>query len=1545
MDHLKLANNYKNDILKSQKSPLLIELNQKDISHFDCQLGNKAEANFPFLVAQRIYDDALSNNTTNIIAIEGDSDQQGARFCLLESLLSQLGDEIKDIKNIATLKETLKTAASVATGGLLNEFVGSYLEKGVESIFEGVGEHFSQFLVDTVSDNINVSNLVIDNIEGFIQDTAGDSLADFISNASNHQLDLSSIAKTELDTLSKAFSKSAKRDVFQLTFKILLAISLESPKLIYINNPHKLDENSLAIISLVLSYAKHQKDIDKHVGISVVYTYRDKAFQPYCDVTDDLKEKQRLLDDQRRFAQRYALLERPSSDIPKVAVKSSLFVGRVDELAQLQVNFEQHNLERGTTVSVVSGEPGIGKTALVNKHLKQIETSKMITLTLLNEVGHSSSNTGLSSLEKSISEEAKRLALLKGWKDKGASALKGVVSRDNAFKVIGAIFGGADSALAIAAAGHERLVVERDIESIKQSGLGDLDNKPSNQKEQQFNKLDKAINALLSLSEPNLPLVLFIDDCQWIDNNSCEYILTRLAKKVSLYIVTTVRPSDAATLLKQQAKNAMLNEYSIALLKAIETNGHQDMTSAVDVSALSHSIINLTGFDKAALNELITLVIKGKSTQLEALTKTIFSEIAGQDATNINTLFAIESINMLCDDKLYSENETTRLIVDNPLRINSEITDVSEALKETFAILQSKYKDSLSHYEKSTGQDSFNLMAYAVLEERLHLLKLYFGGHGNAAVNTLLFSSLLGAPFSSTIVKKTLEALAETEEPLLAPLKAHINQSHQKVGLTQEHYAIIDEVYEILSRYALNDDKYKYRHALLHIFLDKQLEHLLDTLLTDETMQAKERMLVIILKVIEQEERLQPFFGKEEQALNGNDYTLMMFFKSTGQNIIKKLFEINPNSWLEKYASRLNTLAECYSNNNQIPHAVTLQEEACNLIRSKYLINPDKWTRLYIISLNNLGLAYSKNNQLSEATVLLEEALSLLRPLYIRSPEMWAGVYTVSLHRLSMIFHTSSESFEEEATYLEEEAIRVIMPLYQKSPVEWAMRYIVTLIDLAQLYVSGNRIKHAIMISEVAVSITKPLYKKKSTKWVELYINSLNSLAISYSEGANYSEAIALQKESLSLCKDMYQQNQIRWTVQYVSAISHLGLYYSHNGQLPEAITLQEEVVNLTETLCKQDPTAWAMSFTSSLNNLAQSLILIERYSTEATELFEKAVGIIKTHYKQYSIAWEELHFVILKNQGVHYQRMDQTSKAIELLEESLSIQNKLFQQKTERWWHRYGQSIDDLRPLYEHIQFEIEYNLDHNFECDIYGYNLADRESIDHLLSDYDDTDVPLKIIELVKKLSDVSLRIIALDDKDRERLGLYNDVPYAMSSDNKITIDKHSPGISDIPMDKYSTDDILFDDYALDTDSISVLPSDVIEYGTQAIAKQEAIKAIYLEYPAKYLEEYLTCLLDQAIAYYDDKQFSQYISLLEEAVSIGKGWYEQNPEIWIKTYSTSLNELARGYDNINQFPEAIEVKEEVLRIKKNSKSICVHMEEDCQFNYASTDCPNPSW
>ncbi|TOB48428.1 hypothetical protein, partial [Vibrio parahaemolyticus] len=101
---------------------------------------------------------------------------------------------------------------------------------------------------------------LISSAEGLLHDSSADFLAAQSDKVIKRRLSLSAIAQKELEELSKNFANSGKHDVFQLAFKIILATCIESPKIIYVNNPHKLDDNSLAIISILLSYAKHYKD-------------------------------------------------------------------------------------------------------------------------------------------------------------------------------------------------------------------------------------------------------------------------------------------------------------------------------------------------------------------------------------------------------------------------------------------------------------------------------------------------------------------------------------------------------------------------------------------------------------------------------------------------------------------------------------------------------------------------------------------------------------------------------------------------------------------------------------------------------------------------------------------------------------------------------------------------------------------------------------------------------------------------------------------------------------------------------------------------------------------------------------------------------------------------------------------------------------------------------------------------------------------------------------------------------------------------------------
>jgi len=1544
----KLFNNYQADIIKSQQIPLLIELTKNEISSFVEQPTIEENNKLAFIAVQRVYDRALRDNATNIIALNGDANKHDEHFFLLNTLLDQLSLELKEIKNITSLKETIKAGASVATGGLLNSFIGSYLDKGVDYIFDEAGEYFSKLIVNSISDNINVSNTVISNIEDLIHDTTSETLGDFIANKNNNQINLSSIEKSALDQLSKSFAKSSKHDVFQLTFKILLAISLETPKVIYINNPHKLDDNSLAIISLLLSYAKHQKDIDKHVGISIIYTYNDTCFQPYSEVDEAFKLKQQLLDCQRGFARRYAMFERPGSDTPKVAVKSSVFIGRNEELKKLQDNFNDCH---GLTLSVVSGEPGIGKTTLVNKHLVQIEEKKRITLTLLNEVGHCSSNVGLTSLENSIIEEATRLELLKNWKEKGISGISSIVTKDNAVKAIGTIFTGVDKMLSVAIAGHERLMVDSHISSVKDGGIGDLDNQSMNQKEKLYNKLDLAIEKLLPLVNKESPLVLFIDDCQWIDNNSAEYILNRLSKKLQLYIIITIRPSDAVTRLKQLSVNPELNEYSIAFLKTIINNGHQTANMKVSIPGLVCHTIHLTGFNTKSLNELVSQTIQGESSQLSALCDGIFSEIAGNEETTINTLFAVESINMLCDEKLYSENGTEKLILNNPLRINHYVADVDRTLKNTFTVLRTKYKNSFSHYEPSSGIKHFNLMAYAVLEERLHLLKIYFSEYGNAAINTLLFSSLIGVEFSSSIVKGVLEALAKTDVSQLSPLKKHIRKSQDKVNLNVEHYAIIDEVYEILSRYPLEKMKYKYRNILQHAFLDKQLEYLLNTLFTVDVNEAKECMLRLVLRVIQQQHLLESFYGEPKETLNADDQTSMLFFRQAEYNIVNKGFEINSSAWAQELIESTNKLASDYLSNNQLSLAISFNNQALEVTKSLYNDNPTEWLEGYAKSLINLATSYKLNNQLGKATELYHEALKvteetflsdlssehpaissqiyvvtlnkiienddqvgslnlgqaednykLLVFLYKNNSSLWRDQYLISLENMVKCYIRSNK-YSEAVMHLEESA-HIINNLYEGNPKQWLKSYVKSLVDLANTYFYSGEIEKAVTQAKNAKALLSKLYKKNKNIWAELSSFNLNTLAMLRLESKQNSKAITLQKEALFILNELYKNNSGEWLNCYADNLNLLAVMYKQDGQLATAISLEEESFSLIKSKFESVPSLWVLSYLNKLNSLAVSY--------QSNNELQRAIGLqeefnkVQSNYPSMSL----LAGKVIANKSMPFNTKLSIPAPFGFKKYTINVPRSFSYPKY-------------LTAYYLTINNNIEIQFDEKIK--LLRESIAHGISLHHLPNDIIDSRVIVIQQELLGKILHMKNKETSVSEPLTCNLNNvfdeYLDFDVFSESDFQnrlqniiINICKKNP----IQWAKSFVVDI----------NRWALTYTLMRFGKRLSSSSfieevslNVTKSLYQENPEEWADFYLSSINEcQNIAPHMEERY--HIEILEEElVNLIVPLYKTNPSLWANQYINALENLALSCFSmfINKLPKANSLVEELLDITKS--------------------------
>ena len=108
-----ILKNYQEDIIKSTKTSLLIELNSNDLKFFDESIEKNTyfqDENFVFnlslMMVKDIYDFPLQNKkTTNLIYIDTDKKINYKNSILLEQIIEQIEDSLKKIYNLQIAKE------------------------------------------------------------------------------------------------------------------------------------------------------------------------------------------------------------------------------------------------------------------------------------------------------------------------------------------------------------------------------------------------------------------------------------------------------------------------------------------------------------------------------------------------------------------------------------------------------------------------------------------------------------------------------------------------------------------------------------------------------------------------------------------------------------------------------------------------------------------------------------------------------------------------------------------------------------------------------------------------------------------------------------------------------------------------------------------------------------------------------------------------------------------------------------------------------------------------------------------------------------------------------------------------------------------------------------------------------------------------------------------------------------------------------------------------------------------------------------------------
>lgn len=404
-----------NDLKNSQTTPLLIEVQKKHIKQMAKEKENFSLRN----ACEKLYNDHL-NAKTNIIEIDAKLGVESQLLSELMSCLKPYFDSQLTSEKWANLAiGSAMIGASLSTGGLAGGLLGLTGTAGLDedSVTEKVRSFAANFLdgkIENESTKITETKINSANKELFLSQAGKDKVPEILNRVNQHQ---------------------TPHQMLELSLELLKSISLgnkSSPaqKLIIINNPYDLDSSSFSILSLLFSNAKDRqlnkenilvnKTTTYKANTSIIFNYTEQ--QPYETTKGHVSDQEQLLTNLRQFIQRYGMLEKPGSTMPTLAIKSTTFVGRKDELENLanshykfieQIQSEDNNQKHQWTL--IQGEPGTGKTALAKKHIEQTSdntnslANSQIRLKLLNQKGHNSNVIGLASLEQSIKSELIRL--------------------------------------------------------------------------------------------------------------------------------------------------------------------------------------------------------------------------------------------------------------------------------------------------------------------------------------------------------------------------------------------------------------------------------------------------------------------------------------------------------------------------------------------------------------------------------------------------------------------------------------------------------------------------------------------------------------------------------------------------------------------------------------------------------------------------------------------------------------------------------------------------------------------------------------------------------------------------------------------------------------------------------------------------------------------------------------------------------------------------------------------------------------------------------
>jgi hypothetical protein len=909
-----------------------------------------------------IYDSELTgSNKTNVIIVDSDD---SSSISLVGTLLGLLDDDIQKALNEhlsqtlikSGITYTLKSLSGGLTEILPTEFITDPILDVVSIIKSGV--------VDLSNSTKGLVNLADEVIDFSINKTFGkDTKVVDISNKLNITEQAQNVLKRVILSIQKPDQDEA--EAVKNILDLIIALGLSSPKLILITQPEKLDNISICILLLMLGYEKKLIDssVPETTNVSFCLAFTDEEFQPSMDVNSTSSVNLRLLKELHTYAQRYQLLEIPDNNRPKQAIAPSTFVGRAAELESLRKRlalFDSSGSEIDPNNHIhqselILGESGAGKTSLIQQHILQTfqplpdistndtkQSSNHLFLSLFNTNAISSRSSGLASLKQSIEMQSRKLEEIistsktQRFKKHIKSKLQGL----GLLSTIGGAFNITSEVVDILAAANIKQNKDFKLKELSDRSKASTGEAPRTPSLQLFENINKALSLLIAtanaLYEKQVKITFFIDDIQWLDDLSAQYIAEHLLtlnvpvllNKTGLQpirLLVTGRSGDLENRVVKSLEEK--NTPFLNLIEILHPDLRQEIKSKVQNQLKESNLQNksvkqsinsqcyeLSGFNTDDTNTLLEKVFTASTDNKQILSMELNRHLGRSGI--VNTMHLVESINMLCDPLFYQQNKfleasivplvefagrKPKIIADEDT-LKLQIEKIFEVLKQTYAASFSAFNN-----DNKLKKASFNLSALAVFEERLRLVQSHVGSqYAEVCKHSLFIANLLSEPFDRDIIEKCITAIAKADTNKFPNLLAIRNLfSSFEISLDNPHYDVLDEIYNIISKmegvFVNKSRDYQVSHALWELFLTSNFENWIHSQQDDTSAKPALVLSDLCYCLID--------------AINHvSEHSIDTEFKNIGMKVSISGFAYKhaPNYWAYKYITYLRQHASLY---------------------------------------------------------------------------------------------------------------------------------------------------------------------------------------------------------------------------------------------------------------------------------------------------------------------------------------------------------------------------------------------------------------------------------------------------------------------------------------------------------------------------------------------------------------------------------------------------------------------------------------------------------